>query len=112
MILLKETLHCIENLARFHLGSHSPRGSGDVKYLICHVTLKDHVFSSSSDFMERNPLLYVTTLSGLVAINIVVVEINCFDHLSHDLTLICVQRRCTEWTPVFDERKHYMLDGR
>ena len=30
------------------------------------------------DFMERSSLLYVTTLSGLVAISIVVVEIKCF----------------------------------
>ena len=37
-----------------------------------------HVIKGSCDFMEGSSSLYVTTLPGLAAINIVVMEIKCF----------------------------------
>ena len=52
-----------------------PCSSRDITYLICHVTLQDHVIKGSCDFMEGSSSLYVTTMLCLVAINIVVVEI-------------------------------------
>ena len=45
----KEALHCIETPAKS--GSHSHCGSGDITYLICHVT----VIKGSSDVMEEAP---------------------------------------------------------
>ena len=38
------------------------------------MTLQDHVVKGSSDFMEVSSSLYVTTLSPLEAIGILVVE--------------------------------------
>ena len=35
-------------------------------YLICHVTLTNHLIKGSCDFMEQSSSLYVTTLPGLV----------------------------------------------
>ena len=37
-----------------------------------------HVIKGSCDFMEGSSLLYVTTLKGLAAIDIMVMEIKCF----------------------------------
>ena len=51
----------------------------------------DHVIKGSCEFMEGSSSLYITTLPGLVAKGIVVMEINVFD-LLHDLTWPCVQR--------------------
>ena len=51
--------------ATFGVRSHCDR---DITYLICHVTLQDHLNKGSCDSME---LLYVTILLGLVAIDIV-----------------------------------------
>ena len=50
-------------------------GSRDMTYLIYHVTLQDHVIKGSSDFMEKSSSWSVTTLSGLVAIDVDVVVI-------------------------------------
>ena len=36
-------------------------------YLICHVTLHDHVIKESTDFMEGSSSFNVTSLPGLVA---------------------------------------------
>ena len=44
-------------------------------HLICYATLQDHMVKGSSEFMEGSSSLYVTTLSCLVAIGIVVVEL-------------------------------------
>ena len=52
-------------------------GSVDMKYLICHVTLQFHVIKESCNLLERKCLLYVTTLLGLAAEDIAVLEI-CF----------------------------------
>ena len=43
------------------------------------------MIKGSCDFMERSPSLYLTTISGLVAIDIVVLEIKMF--LIYNVTL-------------------------
>ena len=50
-------------------------GSGAKTYLICFVTLQDHVIQGFCDYIEGKSSLYVTTLPSLVAIGIVVLEI-------------------------------------
>ena len=42
---------------------------------VCHVTLQDHVIKVKNDFMVRCLSKYVTILSRLVAIGILVEEI-------------------------------------
>ena len=49
-------------------------GSRNKTYLICQVTLQDHLIKGSSDFMERSSSMTVRTVPALVAIGIVVVE--------------------------------------
>lgn len=46
--------------------------------LVSHMYFQDHVIKVSRDFMEGSPLLYLNTLTDLVDINIVVVDIKCF----------------------------------
>ena len=67
-------------------GSHSDCGSRDITYLICQLTLEDHNIKGSSDFIEGSFSLNVTTLPGLVALGIVVVEkmILIYDMTLHD----------------------------
>ena len=48
---------------------------GDVTYLICQVTSKDHVIEESCDFLSGRSSLYDFTLPSLVAIRTVVGEI-------------------------------------
>ena len=60
------------HLAMF--GGHWSSASGDIKYLTCHVTLQNHVIEGSSNFYKW---------PSLVAIGIVIVEINVFS-LSRD----------------------------
>ena len=57
-------------------GGHNCCGGGDITYLICQATFQDHVIKGSCEFIEQSSL-YVTVLSGLVAIDIVIDEI-CF----------------------------------
>ena len=57
------------------LGGHWLSTSGDIKYLICHVTSQNYVIEGSCNFMSASSSLYVTTLPNLVAIGIVVVEV-------------------------------------
>ena len=52
-------------------------GSGDIMALVCHVILDDHVIKGLCNFKDESPSLYVITLSNLVSIDIVAVEI-CF----------------------------------
>ena len=52
-------------------------------YLICHVTLQDHVIKGSTDFMEGSSSLNVTSLPGLVAKDC---GIGNVFNLSHGLT--------------------------
>ena len=47
----------------------------DVMYLICLVVAQEQVIKEFYDFMRGSSLLSVTTLTGLVAIGIMVVEI-------------------------------------
>ena len=47
-----------------------------MKYLICHLTSQSHVIEGPCNFLSRFSSWCVTTLPGLVAIGIVVVEIN------------------------------------
>ena len=69
-------------------GGHWSNASGDIKYLICHVTSQNFVIEGSFNFMSGSATIpmatklgrmvaYVTTLPSLVAIGIVVAEI-CF----------------------------------
>ena len=58
-------------------GEHSHCDSGDLTYLICHVTLQDYVIKGSCDFMEGSSTFYGTTLPSLVATRILLVKI-CF----------------------------------
>lgn len=64
-----------DHIAKFH--GHGACSNWDIKYLICHVALQDYVIKGSSDFMEGSSSLHITTLSHLVAIDILVMEI-CF----------------------------------
>ena len=66
------------------LGGHFPSASGDIKYLICQVTSQKHAIEGSSNFMSGVSLWYVTTLTSLVVIGIVVVEICHIFSLSRD----------------------------
>ena len=43
-------------------------GSSDTAFKIVYVTLQDHMIQGSSDFMEGNSSLYITTLAKLIAI--------------------------------------------
>ena len=71
MTLYKEAPIVTHHLAKFN--GHRPCGSGDIAYLIYHVTLKDHLIKGFCDFMEGSSSLYILTLLRLVAIDIVVV---------------------------------------
>ena len=53
----------------------SLRESGDIKYLICHVTSQNHLTEVSSNFMSGRSSWCVNILPSLVAIGTVVVEI-------------------------------------
>ena len=57
------------------LGGHWSGASGDIKYLICHVTSQSYVIEGSCNFMSASSSLYVMTLPNLVAIGIIVVEV-------------------------------------
>ena len=61
------------HLAMF--GDHWSNVSGNIKYLIFHVTSQNHLTEGSCKFMDKTFLLYVTIMSSLVAIDIVVIEI-------------------------------------
>ena len=62
----------IHNLAI--VGGHWSSPSGDIKYLICHVTPQKHVTEGSNNSMSGSSSWYVNNLPILVAIGIVVVE--------------------------------------
>ena len=61
------------HLARF--GGHWSSASEDIKFLICNVTLQDHMIQGSSNFMSVSSSWYIITLPDLMAIGIVVVDI-------------------------------------
>ena len=43
----------------FHVSGYRSHPSGDMKYLICHVTSLNHMIEGSSNFMSGNSSLYV-----------------------------------------------------
>ena len=49
-------------------------GSGDIMVIVSHVILQDHVAEGWSSIMGRSPSWQNTSLPGLVAIAIVIVE--------------------------------------
>ena len=59
------------------LPSLAPRSlaSGDIMYLICHMTLHDHIIEGSWKYMVGSSSKYVLTLVSLVNIGIIIVEI-------------------------------------
>ena len=61
------------HLAMF--GGHWSSASGDVKYLTCHVTLKNYVIEGSVNFVSGSSSWYITTLPSLVATGIIAVQI-------------------------------------
>ena len=74
MTLSKKAPHCIIfNPVHFSGSSHC--GSGDITYLICHVTSRDPVFKDLCDFMVRSFLLYILILLSLMAMDSMVVNI-------------------------------------
>ena len=70
---IRNPLIISHNLSMF--GDHWSSASTDIKYLIFHVTSQNHLMEGSCKFMNKTSLLYVTTMSSLVAIDIVVIEI-------------------------------------
>ena len=60
---------------------HWSSKSGQVKYLIYHVTSKNNVIEESTNFMSENSSWYANTFPSLVAKIIVVVEI-CFQFVT------------------------------
>ena len=61
------------HLAMF--GGHWSSASEDIKFLICNMTLQDHMIQGSSNFMSVSSSWYIITLPDLMAIGIVVVDI-------------------------------------
>ena len=61
------------HLAMF--GDHWSSASGNIKYLIFHLTSKNHLIEGSCKFLNKTSLQYVTTVPNLVAVDIVVIEI-------------------------------------
>ena len=45
-------------------------------YFMCHLTLRDHIVERACEHMGGNSLCFVTTLTNLVIISIVMVEIS------------------------------------
>ena len=62
-----------EHLATFN--GKRPCGSRDIRYLICHMTLQNHMIKGCCDFMKGRSLLYVTALPSVVAVVFVGVDI-------------------------------------
>ena len=56
---------------------HFSNESGDMTYLICHITSQDREIKGSCDFIGGSFLICITTLPSVMTIEIVVVEI-CF----------------------------------
>ena len=59
-------------------GDDWSNSSGDMNYLICHLTQQNHVIEGSSNFVKESFPWNVTALPNLVAIGIVVAEITFF----------------------------------
>ena len=59
-------------------GGCNPLGSINTVAKIVYVILQDHVTKESGDFMEVKSSLYVPTLPKLIAIDIVLMDIQLF----------------------------------
>ena len=57
-------------LAKFDC--HRPCSSRDIKYLICHMTLQDHVKKGSCDFIEGISWVYKTNLPSLAIVIMII----------------------------------------
>ena len=55
-------------------GDHWSSASGNIKYLVFHATSQNHLIEGSCKFMIETSFLYVTVMSSLMAIGIVVTE--------------------------------------
>lgn len=55
--------------------------TGDITYLICHVTSQEHEIEGSCNFLSESLLLYFITLPSLVVSSIVVVELFFISHV-------------------------------
>ena len=58
-----------------HVGGNWAGASGDIKYLICHMTSQNHVIEGSINFISGNYSWCVITLPGAMAESVAVVEI-------------------------------------
>ena len=56
-------------------GSHSLRESGDISFLISHVTSCGHVIAGSPNFVGFGPSAQLTSLPSAVTISLMEVEI-------------------------------------
>ena len=56
-------------------GDHRYSGSRDIIFLVCHITLKNHVIKGSFDYIGRSTSRYVTNLPSMVEIGSVVIYI-------------------------------------
>ena len=63
-------------------GVHGFLASGNVMYSVCFVTSKDHLIEGSCEFRDGSSSQYVTTLTSLVTIDIVIVEIKCAEFVT------------------------------
>ena len=68
-----------QHLAMF--GGHWSSASRDIKYLICHMNLQNHVIEGSSNFMSGSSSWYISILPSVVALRIVVVEMFLVCHM-------------------------------
>ena len=56
-------------------GGHWSSASGEIAFLICHMSSQDHMIKGSCDFMGENSSLYAIPLPNAVAVGIMVAEI-------------------------------------
>ena len=75
---------CCKSWTRFlshhfiNFRGYSPYGSSGIANKIASMTLQDHVNKGSGDFMEGNSSLYIPTLLKLIAIDIMIMDIQLF----------------------------------
>ena len=63
----------IHHFAKF--SGHRPRGSSDAADKIFYITLQDHAIKGFGYFMKGNFSLYISTMSKLIALDIVLIDI-------------------------------------
>ena len=72
---LKVGAHQVKKLSLIKFGGLRYCSSRDNIYLVCHMIKEDHVIKGSDDYNNRRLWRYVITVSSLVVIGTVVVEI-------------------------------------